>query len=117
MIACGNLFANEGPGREATGEEWAEPLLARPGLQLERIVSAGQASPPGFWYDAPRDEWVVLLTGAAGLRIEGEDGTRALEPGDWLLLPAHCRHRVEWTAPDCPTHWLALHLDPEADHR
>lgn len=29
--------------------ECVDTLLARPGLRLERIVSYGQASPPGFW--------------------------------------------------------------------
>ena len=116
MIACGNLFAPS-PSAARTGEEWAEPLLARPGLTLERIVSTGQASPPGFWYDAPRDEWVVLLDGAAGLWIEGEAAPRTLATGDWVLLPAHCRHRVEWTDGERPSRWLALHVEPGPEER
>lgn len=35
-----------------------------------------------------------------------------MHPGDWAVLPAHCRHRVAWTAPDRETVWLAVHLPP-----
>lgn len=118
MIAHGNLFTLPlvAPAGVSAGERF-DCLLERPGVLLERIVSTGQASPPDFWYDAPRDEWVVLLSGAARLRIDGEDRSRELHPGDWILLPAHCRHRVDWTDPDQPTRWLALHLDPTSEER
>lgn len=53
-------------------EEQLNDILSRPGLRIERIVSTGQASPPGFWYDQDWDEWVVLLSGGAGLAIEGK---------------------------------------------
>jgi hypothetical protein len=46
------------------------------------------------------------------LRIDGEAQDRALAPGDYLLLPAHCRHRVTWTERDAPTIWLAIHFSP-----
>jgi cupin 2 domain-containing protein len=84
-------------------------LLQEPGFRLERIVSTGQATPAGEWYDQPQPEWVVLLTGSALLLIAGEAEPRRLEPGDWLLIPAGVRHRVEWTDPDRPSVWLALH--------
>ena len=35
----------------ALDEELSETLLAGRGVRLERIVSFGQASPDGFWYD------------------------------------------------------------------
>lgn len=92
--------------------ELLEPLLARPGVRIERIVSTGQATPAGEWFDQAEDEWVVLLKGAARLRIEGEAAERRLTPGDWLLLPAGMRHRVDWTAPDQATVWLAVHFAP-----
>jgi cupin 2 domain-containing protein len=94
--------------RRAANEQ-VEALLARPGLRIERIVSTGQASPAGFWYDQPQDEWVIVLRGAAALLVEGE-AERTLGPGDFLFLPAHKRHRVTWTAPDEPTVWLAVHF-------
>ncbi len=84
-------------------------LLSRPGLRIERIVSRGQCSPPGFWYDQPQGEWVLLQAGAALLQIEGEAEPRRLQPGDWIDLPPRCRHRVTWTDPEEPTLWLAVH--------
>lgn len=103
-----NLFRKLPVGPEAT--ERIERLLDRPGLRVERIVSTGQASPPGFWYDQAEHEWVVLLQGAAELTVEMPDGPQTvyLTPGDSLELPAHRRHRVEATCADPPTLWLAL---------
>ena len=101
-----NLFAGI---PENIPEEIIEILLKAPGFYLERIISAGQATPPGQWYDQETHEWVVLLSGAAGLLLEGEAQVRVLRPGDYLLIPAHCRHRVEWTDPERRTVWLALH--------
>lgn len=94
--------------RDAAEEELTD-LLTRPGVRIERIVSTGQASPPGFWYDQPHDEWVIVLRGAAGLAVEGEAEKR-LKPGDYAFLPAHKRHRVTFTAADGPTVWLAVHI-------
>jgi cupin 2 domain-containing protein len=101
-----NLFANLAVSRDA---EQFTGLLATPGLRLERIVSLGQATPPGEWLDQARAEWAILLRGAAKLLFEGESSARDLTPGDYVIIPAHCRHRVEWTTPDEPTIWLALH--------
>lgn len=106
----GNIFS--AIDRDASEEDLVT-ILARPGLRIERIVSTGQSSPPGFWYDQSDDEWVMLVSGAARIEIAGE-GETALGPGDHLLLPAHCRHRVTWTDPDAPTVWLAIHLAPES---
>ena len=107
-LACGNLWrALPEPG----GAEDIAILLRRPGVRIERIVSQAHASPPGFWYDQDEDEFVLLVSGAATLGIRnGADETRTvhLGPGDWLHLPAHCAHRVEATAPDQPTLWLAV---------
>ena len=84
-------------------------LLARPGLTIERIVSAGQSSPPGFWYDQPQGEWVLLLQGEANLVFEDESVSRRLQAGDFVDIPPHCRHRVESTS--TPAVWLAVHYD------
>ncbi|KMO10497.1 cupin domain-containing protein [Methylobacterium platani] len=96
----------------AEADERIDILMQAPQARIERIVSTGQASPPGFWYDQPWDEWVVLLAGCAGLRLDGETESRRLGPGDHLTIPAHRRHRVEWTSPDRATVWLAVHLAP-----
>ena len=91
-------------------DEIFEALLEKPGLRIERIISSGQATPEGIWYDQEGDEWVLLLCGSAGLQIEGESSLRRLVPGDSLLLPAGCRHRVAWTDPDVKSVWLAVHF-------
>jgi cupin 2 domain-containing protein len=87
-------------------DELCTTLLASSNVHIERIVSTGHASPEGFWYDQDRHEWVVVLKGAARLRFE--DGTIEMKPGDFVDIPAHRKHRVEWTAPDEPTIWLAV---------
>lgn len=109
--AFGNLLADL---PDAGAGEAFETLLDRPGLRIVRIVSAGQATQPGEWFDQDEDEWVLVIAGAAGLRVEGEADIRALNPGDHAFLPARCRHRVEWTAPDTPTVWLAVHMNAGA---
>lgn len=96
-------------------EEFFEALAERPGLRIERIVSTGQTTPDGQWYDQIRDEFVLLVSGAARLRVDGEDEDRALGAGDWLVLPAHCRHRVTWTQAEPPTIWLSVHYDAAPD--
>lgn len=80
-------------------------------VRMERIVSRGHASPEGFWYDQLQHEFILLLRGAARLRFEDEDSIVELKPGDYLIIPAGCRHRVEWTSPDEPTVWLAVHYN------
>ncbi|MBU4233188.1 MAG: cupin domain-containing protein [Proteobacteria bacterium] len=105
-MAVANLFDPIPP--EITAEI-IQVLLSTGIFRLERIVSAGQATPPGEWYDQDTHEWVALLSGGAGLRFEDEAEPRVLSPGDYLLIPAHRRHRVEWTDPETPTVWLALH--------
>ena len=92
-------------------DEAVDTLLKGIGFRLERIVSHGQASPAGFWYDQDEAEWVLVVAGRARLTIEGEAEDRELGPGDSLFLPAHCRHRVAWTDPDQPTVWLAIIID------
>jgi cupin 2 domain-containing protein len=106
-----NLFANL---PDKADEERLDDLLKRRGVRLERIVSTGQASPPDFWYDQDWDEWVVVMAGSAGLTIAGE-AEMTLRPGDYVFLPAHTRHRVEWTDADTPTVWLALHIGEAED--
>ena len=83
--------------------ELIETLSRGEGLRIERIVSTGQATPEGEWYDQENDEFVLLVAGAARVLIAGEAQERELRPGDWLLLPAHCRHRVTWTESDPST--------------
>ncbi|ATY34619.1 cupin [Sphingomonas psychrotolerans] len=85
-------------------------LLARPGVRVERIVSRGQATPGGAPMVQAQDEWVLLLEGAAGLRIEDSDEV-TLHAGDHVWIAGGQQHWVTWTAKDRPTVWLAIHLD------
>ena len=102
----GNLLA---PVRRSDSEV-VEILKQRAGISIERIISTGQSSPPGFWYDQPGDEFVVLLAGSAVLRFESGDELIEMRPGDWIEIPAGVRHRVESTQTEPPTVWLTVHL-------
>jgi cupin 2 domain-containing protein len=94
---------------DATTEEAFRTLLTADGFRVERIVSQGQASPPGFWYDQDQSEWVVLLEGSAAIEFEGRAEPVQLRRGSCLNIPAHARHRVAQTAPNEKTIWLAIH--------
>jgi cupin 2 domain-containing protein len=100
----GDLLANI---PEALPRELVEVLATSPHVRIERIVSRGHASEPGFWYDQEESEWVLVVSGRARLLCDGEP-ERTLGPGDWVDLPAHTRHRVTWTDPDQPTIWLGV---------
>src|SRR6478735_1148727 len=86
--------------------ELIELLVEDPHIRIERIVSHGHTSPEGFWYDQDQHEWVIVLKGAARLRFEYQ--IIEMKPGDFVNIPAHKKHRVEWTTPDEPTVWLAV---------
>ncbi len=89
-------------------EEIFETLVDSGMVRIERIISDSQCSPDGFWYDQDQNEWVLLLKGSAALRFDGEEAPLLLKPGDWVDIPAHARHRVEWTDPKEKTLWLAV---------
>ena len=110
MPRQGNLFRNL-PNAEET--EAIQILMEEKGVSIERIVSKGERSPEGFWYDQERSEWVLVLRGRGRLLFEEGGEEIEMGPGDWVEIPAHCRHRVEWTAPGEETLWLAVHYSPE----
>ena len=87
-------------------DELTEVLAESPSVRIERIVSDGQASPEGFWYEQDRNEWVLLISGSAVL--EFEDRQEALNAGDYILIPAHQRHRIQSTSETEKTIWLAV---------
>jgi cupin 2 domain-containing protein len=105
-IEIGNLLTDlPAPGSDET----FTTLLDRPGVRIERIVSHGHTTPADHPYEQAKDEWVLLVEGAARLWLDGQ-GEVALAAGDHLLIPAGLRHRVTWTLPDAPTVWLAVHV-------
>ena len=103
----GNIFDSI---PEQLPEELFECIIKRDNILIERIVSNGHVSPAGQWYNQTKDEWVILLQGQATLLFEKNQQLVRLTPGDYLFIPAHTRHRVEWTIPDFNTVWLAIHL-------
>jgi cupin 2 domain-containing protein len=104
-LIAGNLY-DAVP--ECLPEERVETLAATPSMRILRIVSIAHTTPPGTWYDQADTEWVLLVQGQARVVFERE-GTRSLKAGDYLLIPAGCRHRVEWTSTAPPAIWLAIH--------
>jgi cupin 2 domain-containing protein len=102
-----NLLA---PLPSALSGEAFDTIVASESVRIERIVSRGQITPEGEWYDQKQDEWVLVLAGSAELLFEGNQGSQRLLVGDHVLIPAGCRHRVTWTDPDLNTVWLAVHF-------
>lgn len=92
-------------------DELTELIQQAGPVRIERIVSTGQSSPDGFWYDQDEDEWVCVLRGAARLEFEEPRREISLAAGDHVFIKAHDRHRVQWTAPDQPTIWLAVFMN------
>ncbi len=93
---------------EKAAQEVITELLTAKKVRIERIVSFGQGSPDGFWYDQPENEWVLLLEGSAQIQIE--ERHVAMRSGDYLYIPARTRHRVEKTAEKDRTVWLTVFM-------
>ena len=100
-----NIYKNIPAG---TGEEIIQKLVQNEKFFVERIVSRGHKSPEDFWYDQADDEFVLLLKGTADLEIF-EKGVLRLTPGDYLIIPAHTKHRVSRTDTKVDTVWLTIH--------
>ena len=103
---AGNIFADI---PVQLPDELFEDLLKTAGVRIERIVSHSHRSPEGFWYDQDQSEWVIVLKGRARLQFDGQADTIELGAGDYINIPSHTRHRVEWTDPAADTIWLAVH--------
>jgi cupin 2 domain-containing protein len=104
-METGNLFG-EVPAQ--LPEELFQILVVGEGTRIERIVSKGHVSPPGYWYEQPENEWVMVVKGEAKLRFEKDDRMVHLVAGDYVNIETHERHRVEWTREDVETVWLAV---------
>lgn len=89
-------------------DELIEVLAESHSVRIERIISTGHRSPEDFWYDQDEHEWVAVLKGEARLLFEGDEQPVLMKPGDFISIPAHRKHRVEWTTPAEPTVWLAV---------
>ncbi|MEM6612768.1 MAG: cupin domain-containing protein [Cyanobacteria bacterium P01_C01_bin.72] len=89
-------------------KELFESIVSTENILIERIISTGQSSPPGEWYEQDKDEWVILLQGGAILSYE-DNSIIKLTAGDYIFIPAHQKHRVEYTSSQPPCIWLAVH--------
>jgi cupin 2 domain-containing protein len=89
------------------GPEQVSTLFENEAVEIERIVSHSSSSPAGFWYDQPRDEWVIVFSGHATLEFEGGELFEMRE-GDYVTIPRHVKHRVAKTGAE--TIWLAVHI-------
>ncbi|MFQ5687585.1 MAG: cupin domain-containing protein, partial [Candidatus Scalindua sp.] len=90
-------------------EEIFETIIKTNQFKIERIISNGQSTDKGKWYDQDKNEWVILLKGSAGLIFEDNHKVITMKPGDYVNIPAHKKHRVERTDPEGETIWLAVH--------
>ena len=104
-MTSGNIFDSI---PDKLDKEFFETLIQANGIQIERIISRGQASPARGWYDQETNEWVIVLQGEAVISYDNGDDVRLI-PGSHINIPAHTKHRVSWTAPDTDTVWLAVH--------
>ncbi len=77
-------------------------------VKIERIVSQGHTSPQTGWYDQDQNEWVMIMEGKAVISFIDESAIY-LQKGDYICIPAHKKHRVDWTDPNTKTVWLAIH--------
>jgi cupin 2 domain-containing protein len=102
-LSVENVFARL---RDLPGQEQFLTLFENEAVKIERIVSQSAGSPPGFWYDQPRDEWVMVLRGRAALEFESGELFEMRE-GDHVIIPSHVKHRVVKTHAE--TIWLAVH--------
>jgi cupin 2 domain-containing protein len=100
-----NIFTD--PGIEDT-KELFEVIATLDDARIERIITQKPYSSPGQWYNQEQDEWVVLLRGNATIEIR-DQGLIELRSGDYIMLPAHCQHRITRTSADPACIWLAVH--------
>ena len=101
-----NIFSNI---PQKISDEIFDAIIQTKNITIERIISRGHLSPPDFWYDQGKNEWVIVLKGRAKLKFAGNDEIVEMKSGDYINIPAHCKHRVEWTDLEEDTIWLAVH--------
>ncbi|KAF0156093.1 MAG: cupin 2 domain-containing protein [Syntrophaceae bacterium] len=106
MITKKDLFADISDDLK---DELIETILQTSNFRIERIVSHGHNSMDGSWCDQSDNEWVILLKGSAALRFENQSQLIRMNPGDYLHIEKHVKHRLEWTNPEQETIWLAVH--------
>jgi cupin 2 domain-containing protein len=104
-MKSGNIFSNIPSNLE---HEIFESIIEHHAASIERIISKGQKSPESGWYDQEKNEWVIILKGKAIVLFDNQASVE-LNEGDFINIPSHTKHRVDWTDPDNETVWLAVH--------
>lgn len=89
-------------------QEITDVIVSSPEARIEKIVSKGHSSPRDYWYDQEQNEWVIVIKGKARLEFYGEIQLVELNEGDYINIPSHKKHRVDWTDPESETIWLAV---------
>ena len=102
---AGNLFEAR---FDPESPEWMENLFGVVGARVERIVSSGQATPAGEWLSQDWTEWVALLSGAAGLRIEGDPSSHPVWRDEIAAL--RCTERLVRIARQTRARIHVLHI-------
>lgn len=87
-------------------EEEFKVIAKSKGVVIERIVSHGHVS--SEWYDQDETEFACVVRGEARMLFEGETEERLMRKSDWVVIPAHCKHKVTWTLDTEPTVWIAV---------
>lgn len=105
-VKSGNFFSDI---PHQIDDEVFDTILAADGFEIKRIISKGQKSPADYWYDQEKNEWVMVLKGAAKLKFKDHKRIVEMMPGNYIHIPAHCKHKLEWTDPDVETIWLAVY--------
>ena len=100
-----NIFENIPPNLK---EELNENILVDNNFKVERIISEAHSSPKDFWYDQPTNEFIYIVAGSAGIMF-ADQSVKTLNPGDYLVIEAGKKHRVEWTDKNSKTIWLTIH--------
>jgi len=91
-----------------SNNEVTEDILKNSKFKIERIISRGHITAEGEWYDQETDEWVMLLTGSSIIKFDDNIEIK-MEPGDFLNIPAHKKHRVIYTDNQTESIWLTIH--------
>ncbi len=92
-------------------EEMVDVLVEKKGVRIERIISTGQSTPDDEWMDQDRNEWVLVVSGAARLSFKDPQEVVEMSKGDWANIEAGRKHRVDWTTENQPTIWVTVFYD------
>jgi len=80
-------------------KEIFESIASSENVKIERIISKGQATQKGKWYDQEKNEFVLVLKGNAVIEFDNNEKV-SMNEGDYVIIPKHVKHRVTETSKD-----------------